>query len=281
MPNVQSTQSPAVLVAIDIAKPRHDVLVEAPGWKRRKRLVLLNTAVEFRRLADYLHSLQMPVHVVFEATGNYYRPLAHFPLSQGFHLELIPSLAVARTREAMHNSWDKNDPKDAQVLLHLLKTGVTQRYHDPLVNHTHYFQQLSLTYAQVAMEKARMQHRLLTHYLPLYFPEIERHYHASRSLWLLDFLQVFPTPATITTFDREQFVQAAWPIIGRKVAKRRLLEDIYDRAQSSIGLPVEEASEAIAMFRVLLKEMSTFARFARNWNSEPKVTSATTTTSAA
>jgi len=61
-------------------------------------------------VADYLYSFQMPVHIVFEATGNYHWPLAHFLLSQGFHLELIPSLAVARTREAMHNSWDKNDP---------------------------------------------------------------------------------------------------------------------------------------------------------------------------
>ena len=40
MSNVQSTQSPAVLVAIDIAKLRHDVLIEAPGWKRRKLLEL-------------------------------------------------------------------------------------------------------------------------------------------------------------------------------------------------------------------------------------------------
>lgn len=102
---------------------------------------------------------------MFEATGNYHRPLAHFLLSQGFHLELIPSLAVARTREAMHNSWDKNDPKDAQILLHLIRAGVTQRYYDPLVNHTHDFQELSLTYAQVSLEKTRMQHRLLTHYL--------------------------------------------------------------------------------------------------------------------
>jgi hypothetical protein len=41
---------------------------------------------------------------------------------------------VARTREAMHNPWEKNDPKDAQVLLHLLKTGVTQHYHDTVAN---------------------------------------------------------------------------------------------------------------------------------------------------
>src|SRR5579883_3197647 len=256
MPIVQSKQPPTVLVAIDIAKLRHEVLIDAPGWKSRKRLVLLNTAVEFRRFADYLHELKYPVRIGFEATGNYHRPLAHFLKTEGFELELIPSLAVARTREAMHNSWDKNDPKDAQVLLHLLKTGVIQHYHDPLANHVHDLQELSLTYAQVSMEKTRMQHRLLTHYLPLYFPEIERHYHASRSLWLLDFLQAFPTPATITSLDSEQFIQKAWPIIGRKVAKRRLLEDIYHRAQSSIGLPVAEDSEAVAMFRVLLNEVS-------------------------
>lgn len=256
MPVVQSTQSPAILVAIDIAKLRHEVLIEAPGWKSRKRMVLLNTAIEFRRFADYLHSLKYPVRVAFEATGNYHRPLAHFLRTEGFQLSLIPSLAVARTREAMHNSWDKNDPKDAQVLLHLLKTGVTQHFHDPLVNQIHDLQELSLTYAQVSLEKTRMQHRLLTHYLPLYFPEIERYYHASRSAWLLDFLHAFPTPAFIARLSMEEFVKQAWPIVGRKVAKQRLLEDIYRTAQSSIGLPVAADSEAIAMFRVVLDEMT-------------------------
>lgn len=255
MPIVQSTQPLTVLVAIDIAKLRHEVLIDAPGWKNRKRLILLNTVVEFRRFADYLHGLKYPVRIAFEATGNYHRPLAHFLKSEGFELALIPSLAVARTREAMHNSWDKNDPKDAQVLLHLMRTGLTQHYHDPLVNHIHDFQELSLTYAQVSLEKTRMQHRLLTHYLPLYFPEIERYYHASRSQWLLELLRAFPTPALITSLSMEDFVDQAWPIVGRKISKRRLLEDIYHTAQSSIGLPVEQDSEAVAMFRTVLDEM--------------------------
>ena len=43
--------------------------------------------------------------------------------------------------------------------------------------------------------------------------------------------------------------------MGRKVAKQRLLEEIYHTAQSSIGLPVTEDSEAVAMFRVVLSEM--------------------------
>jgi transposase len=255
MPVSQTTPPPTILVAIDVAKLRHEVLIEAPGGKSRKRLVLTNTAAEFRRFADYLHSLQYPVRIGFEATGNYHRPLAHFLQTVGFHLELIPSLAVARTREAKHNSWDKNDPKDAQVLLDLLRSGFTQHFHDPLVHQTLDLQELSLTHAQISFEKTRTQHRLLTHYLPLYFPEIECYYHASRSQWLLELLRAFPTPALITRLSREEFVQQAWPLVGRKVGKQRLLEDIYRTAQSSIGLPVEEDSEAVAMFRVVLGEM--------------------------
>ena len=57
---VQPTQPPAVLVAIDIAKLRHDVLIEAPGWKNRKRMILPNTAAEFRLFADFLHGLKHP-----------------------------------------------------------------------------------------------------------------------------------------------------------------------------------------------------------------------------
>ena len=65
-------------------------------------------------MAGYLRSLKSSVLIGFEATGNYHRPLAYFLHRQGFELRLIPTLALARTREAMHNSWDKNDPKDAQ-----------------------------------------------------------------------------------------------------------------------------------------------------------------------
>jgi hypothetical protein len=53
----------------------------------------------------------------------------------------------------------------------------------------------------------------------------------------------------------EDFVQQAWAVVGRKVSKQRLLEDIYRTVQSSIGIPVAENSEAVAMFRVVLCEM--------------------------
>jgi transposase len=53
--------------------------------------------------------------VGFEPTGNDHRVLAHRLIAAGFEVRLISSMALARTREALHNGWDKNDPKDAQV----------------------------------------------------------------------------------------------------------------------------------------------------------------------
>ena len=80
-----------------------------------------------------LRALEQPCVIAFEPTGDYHRPLAYVLGQAGFHLCLVSSIAVARTREALYNSWDKNDPKDAQVILHLLKNGTTQRYLDPLI----------------------------------------------------------------------------------------------------------------------------------------------------
>jgi hypothetical protein len=90
----QPNQIPTVLVAIDVGKLRHEVLIDAPGWRSRKRMILANAAVEFRRYADYLHSLKHPVRIGFEVIGNYRRTLAHFLLTEGFYLELIASVAV-------------------------------------------------------------------------------------------------------------------------------------------------------------------------------------------
>jgi transposase len=159
--------SDVALVAIDISKLRNDVLIERPGNVRRKRLVVLNTRAEHDRFIELLGGLGCPVMAGFEATGNYHRPLAHRLLEAGVKLRLVSSVALARTREALHNGWDKNDPKDAQVILHMLRIGATQTYCDPIRAGIHNIQELSKTHEVVSKAKTELWHRLLTHYLPL------------------------------------------------------------------------------------------------------------------
>ena len=133
----------AVLVGIDVAKVRNEVLIELSGPQRRRRLTVLNTREEHDRLVALLSAYVRPVICAFEATGNYHRPLAWRLAEAGFEPRLISLMTLARTREALHNGWDKNDPRDAQVILHMLRIGASQLFHDPLAAGINDVQELS------------------------------------------------------------------------------------------------------------------------------------------
>jgi hypothetical protein len=186
--------------------------------------------------------------------------LAHHLGQSGFDLKLVSSVGLARTREALHNSWDKNDPKDAQVILHMLEIGAVQFFDDPLVTGIADIQELSKTHEIVSRSKTELWHRILTHYLPLYFPEAERFHRSSRTDWFLAFLEKYPTPHMISAMSREAFVADAWQVVGRKVSKERLLSDIYATAVGSVGLPVHSESDAVRMFRLVLAEGRSLVR---------------------
>ncbi|UYP67364.1 IS110 family transposase [Thalassobacter stenotrophicus] len=254
MAEMTIAQDGPVLVAIDIAKARHEVLIAVPDKKRRRRLTVLNSLADFNRLVTALKEYGRPVRAAFEATGNYHRVLAYHLATAGFEVKLVSSVALVRTCEALNNSWDKNDPKDAQVILHMMEIGNEQFYHDPLVQGTNDIQELSKTHDIVSKSKTELWHRILTHYLPLYFPEADRFHRSSRSDWFFAFLERYPSPHIITAMGKDAFTVDAWDVVGRKVAKERLLADIYETDKSSVGLPVAPNSDAISMFRLVLGE---------------------------
>jgi hypothetical protein len=56
----QCTSNGMTLVAIDIAKDGHDVLIEPPPPARRRRFKMANTVADYQRLADYLGNTAAP-----------------------------------------------------------------------------------------------------------------------------------------------------------------------------------------------------------------------------
>ncbi len=136
------------------------MLIAAPGKTRRRRMTITNTTEDFVRLIASLQEYGMPVRIGFEATGNYHRVLMYHLGVAGFDLKLVSSVALARTREALQNSWDKNDPKDAQVILHMLQIGAVQIFQDPMVAGTNDIQELSKTHDVVSGAKTQLWHPL-------------------------------------------------------------------------------------------------------------------------
>jgi len=63
MTGSNDTPQRLTLVAIDIAKHYHDVLIEPPAPKRRSRLRLANDLEDFEHLANYLRGLKSSVLV--------------------------------------------------------------------------------------------------------------------------------------------------------------------------------------------------------------------------
>lgn len=246
-----------VWVAIDIAKHWNSALVEHPDG-RQQRFRFTHCLDDYDRLVGLLRTFPVPCRIAFEPTADFHRTLGFRLLTEGFEVYLVSSVAGARLREAIFNSWDKNDPKDAEVILRLLKQGMTQRFYDPLIHQIHDLQELSKAYHQISRSRTRLQHSLLNHYLPLYFPEIERYWNTTRNDWFVRLLLRFPTPQTIQSLTREAFVAAAWDLVGRKVNKRAQLEELYEISQRSIGLPVREDSLAIESFRLQLSRYQAF-----------------------
>jgi len=95
-------------------------------------------------------------------------------------------------------------------------------------------QELSKTHFQVTLARVRVWHTLRNHYFALYFPEIDRFISSDHSVWLVQLLASFPTPASITALSEEEFQTRAWNLVGRKVSKRALLAEIYAAAGRSI-----------------------------------------------
>lgn len=244
--------APRTWVAIDIAKGINVALVEhADGRQQRFRFV--HKRDDYDRLVAFLRECTAPCRIALEPTADYHRTIAFRLVSEGFDVVLVSSVAGARLREAVFNSWDKNDPKDAQVIMRLLKQGMTQRYCDPLVMQTHDLQELSKTYLHISRARTRLQHILLTHYLTLYFPEIERFWSSQRNEWFIRLLLRFPTPSSIAAVSVEEFRDAIWKSMGRRVHKHAKIAEIHALALHTIALPIPVSSPAVSTFRLQLE----------------------------
>jgi hypothetical protein len=64
----------------------------------------------------------------------------------------------------------------------------------------------------------------------------------------------------MTTLGQEAFTREAWSLVGRKVSKARLINDIYETACASVALPVDEESVAVAMFRMVIAQARSLIR---------------------
>ena len=208
MADVIDTTVKTNLLAIDIARRWNAVMVETLDGQRR-RFKMANTAQDFDALIDFIKGIGGPWRAALEPTGDYHHLVAHRLLCAGVQVVSFSTVAQARYREAKFNSWDKNDPKDACVILEMLKHGLVQRYVDPMLAGHHDLQELSKTYYQISRARTKVLHAIANHHLALYFPEMHRYWSTTRIEWWLRFMIEFPTPSYICSLSQDEFISKA------------------------------------------------------------------------
>ena len=239
-------------IAIDVARYWNAVLVETASGQRH-RFRMTNSAADMQRLSDFLLGLGGRCRVALEPTGDYHRPIAYRLLRAGFEVVSISSVAQSRFREVMFNSWDKNDPKDAAVILEMLKQGRTQQYVDPMVAGHHGIQELAKTYYQISRARTKVQHAIINHHVPLYFPEMHKYWSSTRNEWWVKFMIEFPTPVHVRRHTCQEFIELASPVVGRRVHRVNKLTEIWESCADSGALPHDPQCIAVQTFLFTLR----------------------------
>ena len=134
-----------VIVALDIAKKSHDAIILLPTGKRI-HMKVANSQAGYALLLERCSPMENEVQVAFEPTADYHRNIAFWLAEAGCECFLVSSLTCARAREMLFNTWDKNDRKDAGVILYLVLQGLVEPFHDPLRSGIFDIQEISNTY---------------------------------------------------------------------------------------------------------------------------------------
>lgn len=98
-------------------------------------------------------------------------------ISREFSAILFPLSDVRELVRCCFKTWDKNDRKDASVIMYLLEQGLSSPFYDPLANGIIDIQEISNTYQQGTLARTRCLNSLVNHYLTLYFTDAEQFLH--------------------------------------------------------------------------------------------------------
>ena len=88
MTNKKITKDEKILVAMDIAKSKHVILIQWPDGKRRKQIIQSNKQ-QVDEWILFLKSLEFPCLVGFEPTGDYHRTIVYWLQQAGIEVTSV------------------------------------------------------------------------------------------------------------------------------------------------------------------------------------------------
>jgi transposase len=261
----QGIKGHSIVLAVDVAKRGHWMLIQGPDGTREKPRRIANTAAGFGELLEQADAARrrwpgVPLRVALEPTGHYWLPLAYWLQARNLPVLAVNPAHTKRAKELEDNSPAKTDAKDVRVIADLaaadrarpcqLRTGVFAT-----------LRALARLRARVAQDRTAVRNQLhqlcdqlFPELLPCFGGRVART--SCRRL-----LQVAPTPAAVLALGAGPLTAllrgASRGRYGAALAARLLTA-----AAASIGIR-EGTAPLVARLTYLLDEDARLGAFQR------------------
>jgi transposase len=116
------------VLAVDVAKRNHMLMVQGPDGAREKPRRIANSAAGFGALLQHAQTARrrwpgVPLVVALEPTGHYWLPLAYWLQARDLPVLTVNPAHTKRAKELEDNSPAKTDEKDVRVIADLAAMG--------------------------------------------------------------------------------------------------------------------------------------------------------------
>jgi transposase len=228
----------AAFIGVDWADKKHVWCLQAVGSQQRESGELEHTPEAVEAWVGQLcqRFANRPIAVAVEQSrGALVFMLSKYEL---LHIFPVPSTMAANMREALYPSGAKDDPRDADLLLDLLRQHRDKlRRLSPDTEATRRVQNLVGERRKLIDEKTEQTNRLMSH-LKIYFPQMLDWFEHLDTELVCALLQRWPTleqlqkvpPAQLRTFFRKHHCRDQELIERRILAIRQAIPAIRDRA---------------------------------------------------
>jgi transposase len=130
----QGIKGHVIVLAVDIAKRGHWMLIQGPDGTREKPRRIANTAAGFSELLEQATAARcrwpgVPLVVALEPTGHYWLPLAYWLQARDVPVVTVNPAHTKRAKELDDNSPGKTDAKDIRVIADLAAAGRARPCH--------------------------------------------------------------------------------------------------------------------------------------------------------
>jgi len=252
----------SIIVGIDAAKDLHWArITDYRGLDLMKPVKVHNNMDGFESLLAKVEKLRVKhgcdqVTFGMEPSGHYWRAL-------GWYLYLHESKPVLlgvnpyhtkQAKELNDNSQTKSDPKDAQVIAHLIREG---RYFDTYLPEDEYAElRLLNTERQRLMKQISRANNIIIALLDEYFPEYATVWGSVTCPTSLELLKTYTFPSDILSASKEQLLDDIREA-SRGTEGIKLMGKMIQSASRSVGVKEGQRITRIRMLS-LIDEMTYF-----------------------